>query len=213
MTEQEWLVATDPVPMLEFLNGKASDRKVRLFACGCAFRIWEQLPDDLFTQVILMGERLADGKMDEQELQIAQETAFAAWLDSGVFTDSIEEAAILAARYTLLIPANLSFTSAREAAFSRDAEALAEQTWQSNCFRDIFGNPFRPTVANPSWLTSTVQALATDIYEDRAFDRLPILADALQDAGCDNADVLDHCRSEGPHVRGCWVIDLLLGKS
>jgi hypothetical protein len=79
--------------------------------------------------------------------------------------------------------------------------------------RDIFGNPFRPVTADPSWLTTTVVTLATGIYADRAFDRLPILADALQDTGCDNADVLDHCRAPGPHVRGCWVIDLLLSKS
>ncbi|QEG31500.1 hypothetical protein GobsT_63220 [Gemmata obscuriglobus] len=78
--------------------------------------------------------------------------------------------------------------------------------------RDIFGNPFRPVIVNPSWLTSNVVALATGIYADRAFDRMPILADALQDAGCDNADILTHCRSEAPHVRGCWVIDLLLGR-
>ncbi|MBX3398315.1 MAG: hypothetical protein KF873_06205 [Gemmataceae bacterium] len=79
--------------------------------------------------------------------------------------------------------------------------------------RDIFGNPFRPVAVDPAWLTSTAVAIAQGIYDDRAFDRLPILADALQDAGCENADILAHCRSEGPHVRGCWVVDLVLGKS
>jgi hypothetical protein len=78
--------------------------------------------------------------------------------------------------------------------------------------RDIFGNPFRPVAVDPSWLTSTVVALAEGIYQERAFDRLPILADALQDAGCDSDDVLSHCRSDGPHVRGCWVVDLLTGR-
>jgi hypothetical protein len=78
---------------------------------------------------------------------------------------------------------------------------------------DVFGNPFRPVALDPSWLTSTVVQLAQGIYADRAFDRLPILADALQDAGCEHPDVLAHCRSDGPHVRGCWVADLLLGKS
>jgi hypothetical protein len=78
--------------------------------------------------------------------------------------------------------------------------------------RDIFGNPFRPVTLDPRWLTSTVTALARGIYDDRAFHRLPILADALQDAGCDHADILTHCRSDGPHVRGCWVVDLLFGK-
>ena len=76
-----------------------------------------------------------------------------------------------------------------------------------------FGNPFHPVIADPTWLTSDVITLATGIYQDCAFDRMPILADALQDAGCDNADILAHCRSDGPHCRGCWVVDRLLGKS
>jgi hypothetical protein len=78
--------------------------------------------------------------------------------------------------------------------------------------RDIFGNPNRPLAVDPSWRTSTVLALAKTIHEDRAFDLMPILADALQDAGCGDADLLDHCRGPGPHARGCWVIDLLLGR-
>jgi hypothetical protein len=78
---------------------------------------------------------------------------------------------------------------------------------------DIFGNPFRPVAVDPAWRTSTTVGIARGIYDDRAFDRLPILADALQDAGCENADILDHCRGDGPHVRGCWVVDLVLGKS
>ncbi|MBP3953753.1 hypothetical protein J8F10_00360 [Gemmata sp. G18] len=78
--------------------------------------------------------------------------------------------------------------------------------------RDIFGNPFRPVAFSPSWRTSTAIAIASQMYESRDFSAMPILADALQDAGCDNANVLDHCRSPGPHVRGCWVVDLVLGK-
>jgi len=79
--------------------------------------------------------------------------------------------------------------------------------------RDIFDNPFRPITVDPAWQTETVVALANSIYTDRAFDRMPILADALEEAGCDHADVLAHCRGDGPHVRGCWVVDLVLGKS
>jgi hypothetical protein len=78
--------------------------------------------------------------------------------------------------------------------------------------RDVTGNPFRPLNADASWLTSDVVALARAIYEERAFDRMPILADALQDAGCEDEQVLNHCRSGGVHVRGCWVVDLVLGK-
>ncbi|MBL8793522.1 MAG: hypothetical protein JNM56_06440 [Planctomycetia bacterium] len=78
--------------------------------------------------------------------------------------------------------------------------------------REVCGNPFRPVKVDPAWLTSTVVLLAQAIYDERAFDRLPILADALEDAGCDHADILNHCRSEGPHVRGCWALDLVLGR-
>jgi hypothetical protein len=93
-----------------------------------------------------------------------------------------------------------------------DLKGGPEHTAQCNLIRDIFGNPFHPITLDPSWLTSTVQALASGIYEERAFDRMPILADALQDAGCDNEDILNHCRQPGEHCRGCWVVDLLLGK-
>ena len=76
--------------------------------------------------------------------------------------------------------------------------------------RCVFGNPFRPAAKlDPRWRTSTVLALAAGIYAERAFDRMPILADALMDAGCGNADVLGHCRAETPHCRGCWVVDLV----
>ncbi len=77
----------------------------------------------------------------------------------------------------------------------------------------VFGNPFRPVEFANSWRSETVVALASGIYAERAFDRLPILADALEEAGCDHPDMLAHCRGPGPHVRGCWVVDLVLGKS
>jgi len=90
----------------------------------------------------------------------------------------------------------------------RDAERVA----QLRLLDDIFGNPFQPASIDPTWLTSDVLALATGIYKDHAFDRMPILADALQEAGCDNDDILNHCRQPSEHVRGCWVVDLVLGK-
>ena len=79
--------------------------------------------------------------------------------------------------------------------------------------RDIAGNPFRPVTFAPEWRTSTVLGIAETIYADRTFGNLPVLADALEDAGCEHADILSHCRGPGPHVRGCWVVDLVLGKS
>ncbi len=78
--------------------------------------------------------------------------------------------------------------------------------------REQFGNPFRPVPFSPTWQTDSTVTLASQMYESRDFGAMPILADALQDAGCDNADILDHCRGDGPHVRGCWVVDLVLGR-
>jgi hypothetical protein len=78
--------------------------------------------------------------------------------------------------------------------------------------RDIFGNPFQPVVFLSEWRTDTAVSLARTMYDSRDFSAMPILADALQDAGCDSPDILDHCRGPGPHVRGCWVVDLVLGK-
>jgi hypothetical protein len=84
---------------------------------------------------------------------------------------------------------------------------------RGDLIREVFGNPCRSVKVNSAWLTSTVLSLASASYDERAFDRLPILADALEDAGCDNADILNHCRRQGEHVRGCWAVDIVLGKS
>jgi len=78
--------------------------------------------------------------------------------------------------------------------------------------RELFGNVFDPVVVEPAWLTSTVRALAHQIHHRGEFDLLPVLGDALQDAGCDDEQVLDHCHRPGDHVRGCFVIDALLGR-
>jgi hypothetical protein len=89
---------------------------------------------------------------------------------------------------------------------------VAEADHQCRLLRDIFGNPFRPVTFSSEWRTDTVLTLARQMYASRDFGAMPILADALQDAGCENDDILNHCRGPGPHVRGCWVVDLVLGK-
>jgi hypothetical protein len=92
----------------------------------------------------------------------------------------------------------------------------AQRKWEVLLIRDIFGNPFRAVSLVPSWLIwneATVAKLAQAIYDERAFERLPVLADALEEAGCTDAEILAHCRGPGPHVRGCWALDLLLGKA
>src|SRR5262249_35215360 len=99
-----------------------------------------------------------------------------------------------------------------EADLARVAAYDVEKLLQCDLLRDIFGNPFRPNAIDQSWLTPRVKTLAKAIYDDRSFGGLPILADALEEAGCTNANILDHCHKPGEHVRGCWVVDLVLGK-
>ncbi len=92
----------------------------------------------------------------------------------------------------------------------------AEHAVQAVLLRDLFGNPFRPVMIQPSWLLwndGTVPKIAQAIYDEQAFDRLPVLSDALEEAGCDDPDLLDHCRQPGQHVRGCWLVDLLCGRN
>jgi hypothetical protein len=138
-------------------------------------------------RVIEIGERAADGLASEDEVAAAATVNSVAW---AVITDD--------------------WFSAVEAA--RAAGEWENEEIQCHLVRDIFGNPFRPVVFSPSWRTDTAVALARTMYDSREFSAMPILADALQDAGCDNPDILSHCRGEGPHVRGCWVVDLVLGK-
>src|SRR4029453_508957 len=103
--------------------------------------------------------------------------------------------------------ASEALTAARIAGISGEYAALA------NLVREVFGNPFRPVSFAPEWRTDTAMALARQMYESREFGAMPILADALQDAGCDSDDALNHCRdTTAPHIRGCWVVDLVLGK-
>jgi hypothetical protein len=193
MTEAEWLAATEPTAMLMFVQDKATARQVRLFACGCLRAVWSHLKDWRSQAAVELAERYADMTISDGEREQAIGDAYQAATGSRTW-------AVWAAISTL----QSSPSETRRCAPKRIRAAL---------LREIFGNPFRPVTLDPSWLTSTVVALAEGIYADRAFDRLPILVDALQDAGCDNADILAHGRMDGPHVRGCWVVDLLLGKS
>jgi hypothetical protein len=102
----------------------------------------------------------------------------------------------------------------RSLAIAEGISSEAAQRYLHAPYWEVAGNPFRPGAFPPEWRTSTAVALAKQMYESRDFSAMPILADALQDAGCDNEDVLNHCRdSEQAHVRGCWVVDLVLGKS
>jgi hypothetical protein len=212
MTETEWLATTDPNPMLEFLKGKTSDRKLSLFACGCCRLNWSLLNDERTRRAVDLAERYCDGLASDDEFEQVRDQAHLAFLPAP--EDRDEESALWAAAFTADKAISLL---AAQVAYFRGRGVVATTIGASNkmlerLVRDIFSNPFRPITFNRTWLTSTVLSLANGIYEEKAFDRMPILADALQDAGCDSADLLEHCRGESVHVRGCWVLDLILDK-
>jgi hypothetical protein len=224
MTEEEWLTCIDPEKALRFLRGKVSDRKLRLFACGCCRRAWSALAAERGRTAVEIAERYADGSAKMEELQRAWDQATATrrsyhWgmpnVDGilaalpeqmvGVFLSQIRHAL---AWQGMAVP----FKGYKRVAKRVGVEAAGALR---ALLRDVFGNPFRPVTIPPAWLLwngGTVPKLAEAIYEQRRFSDLPILADALEEAGCDSADILTHCRQPGEHVRGCWVIDLLLGK-
>jgi hypothetical protein len=230
VTEAEWLVATDPQPMLSFLRGKAGDRKLRLFACACCRSVWQLLPYELSRRAVEVSERYADGLAGTAELQAA--LAGAEEVRRGRPPREGGPAAAVAA--TSACPKEAADETA-EAVITANAWPLdsqagialgmaeSERQRQSGLLRDILGNPFRPVSAiDPVWLAwngGTVMTLAEAAYEARSLPegsldiaRLALISDALEDAGCSDPGLLGHLRSPGPHVRGCWAIDLLLGK-
>lgn len=225
MTESEWLACEDPEEMLEFLRGKTSERKVRLFAVACCRRIWQLLIDERSKKAVLVVERDADQARPEavaevfHELQCAfrvceydsDRHADAAWAACQLAEPS-EDRLEKAVRVALLAAGAAGYPD--DTSYSTDRDRIeVEYKHQCHLLRDIFGNPFRPVVIDPAWLSPNVVALARTIYEERAFDRKPELAEGLDAAGCHDAEILGHCRQPGPHVRGCWLVDLILGKS
>ena len=219
MTEEEWLRATDPTPMLKFLQDFGARRKLQLFVCGMCRKAWPLITESVLRCAVEVSERYADGKVEAVEFDNVVNSA---WETTGDFLVGEEEhRANWAATWSVTINnkwfAELAVASLLQEPWSAEQYkgivAYPElRLLYVELLRDIFGNPFRPVTVLPEWRTSTVLALATGIYEEKAFDRMPILADALQDAGCSNEDILDHCRGPGPHVRGCFLIDLILGK-
>jgi hypothetical protein len=217
MTETDWLNGPDPIPMLAFLRGKASHRKLRLFACACCRRIWHRLTDERSRKGVEVAERYADGLITHADLKQAWVESSAA-LQGPIVTHSGQSVAAVAARNAVdplrSSIAEAVLSAARAGVLTQNA-LDAGKAAQASLLRDLLANPFRPISTDPSWLLwndHTVKKIAQAIYDDRAFDRMPILADALEEAGCTEQSILDHCRSGGEHVRGCWVMDLLLGK-
>ena len=228
MTEERWLAEIDPWHMVTGApdsakrhRTKAGRRRYRLFGVACCRRVW-----NFFEAVrkcaalVEMAERLADGMTTAKavepllaEVPFRGEYGFDACLAAAARYVASPNATNAAGRTAMMVTDLVAHAQSPSDSYEHVRIAFVERAQQVKLVHCLYGNPFRAVTVDPAWLTSTVITLARGIYDDRAFDRLPILADALQDAGCDNADVLNHCRDAGPHARGCWVVDLVLGKA
>ena len=232
MTEQEWLASDDAKRMLYLLSGEEihedghitplrvkglaihtiTRRKLMLYACACCRLVWPLLVDDRSRKAVIVAEHFADGEASDEELHEADILARNAWLEMAA--PDFSSAAYLAWG-----------RNAHDAV--RDGSRLIPSSALANLLRDVVGSPFRPLLPRSrksarfwrqkleSWLAwngGIIPILAKTIYDDCRFDLLPILADALEESGCDNTDILAHCRQPGEHVRGCWAVDMLLGK-
>jgi hypothetical protein len=210
MSEDEWLACGDPLVMGREIPSGAGfvGRKSMLFGCSCCRLIWDHLSHAVSREAVAVAERFADGAAGESEMLAAGRAARA------VPDVLFDRGALSVVHLCDRRGAAVARTASRAAGFGRpSAEELGARNARMIRFlRDIFGNPFRPVAFSPAWRTDTAVTLARQMYESRDFSAMPILADALQDAGCDNEDILSHCRGDGPHVRGCWVVDLVLGK-
>jgi hypothetical protein len=240
MTDSEWLAATDPEPMLAALRaaGKASDRKLRLFACACCRRVWHLLADPLARNAVEVAERLADGLAGDDERSAARRAAQQAVQPCHLVPRAT------APRWRRRAASVVYWALARESGAAGNvasqlclqallarargddeppAVARAERSLQAHELRDLFGNPFRPApVLDAAWLSwggGTAARLAQAAYDERQLPsgdldpaRLAVLADALEEAGCADAELLGHLRGPGPHMRGCFAVDLLLSR-
>jgi hypothetical protein len=208
--EAEWQTCSDPFVLAAFRHGWPSDRKCRLYACACCRLVWNELDDPRSRAAVEVAERLADGLASPAEVARAREEAEAV---TATYVSDWHPAVAAEAALGDRPPARLVIRAVLPRGLEQHGERKAQV---AALFRDIAGNPFRPSPPiSPTvraWNDGTVVQLARGIYEERAFDRLPILADALEDAGCTDTDLVAHCRAPGPHVRGCWAVDFLLSK-
>jgi hypothetical protein len=231
MTEAEWFECREPQKMLDWLRtaGKLSDRKARLFAVACCRRIWRLLGDERSRRAVEVAECYADGRANLDEVN----QAGTALVEALPTTAGRDQAGGLAVLYAVSIdpvpgcsygqvPAVRAIHCVGYA--SQVPDEPDSPTFQQNLLRDLLGPfPFREVSIDPAWLTwsgGTVKRLAEAAYEERELPsgrldpvRLTVLADALEEAGCTEAGLLDHLRGSGFHVRGCHVLDALLGKS
>jgi hypothetical protein len=222
MTKKQWLKSADPRAMLEFLGKRASDRKLRLFACACCRRMWDFAKDERLHTLFSLVEGFADGAVKDRERAQRIGRAVLAATDADPQGCLASELCGVARKklnrtdceFGVYAAAAYGWAKRGNSARRFDTAKQAERKQQTRVVREVFGYPPRPVPFDPVWRTSDVMLLANGTYTERAFDRMPILADALQDAGCDCDDLLTHLRdTRATHVRGCWALDLVLGKS
>jgi hypothetical protein len=224
MTEAEWLASSYAEALLEWCGGASSLRKLRLFACACCRDVWEQLWSRASWRGIEVAEAFADGLTGPEELERAQsEVVSLLELYPGepiydpvywACRSNIAEQFFMCLRYSRSTSTCIVSSEAENFDQKCDEVIAAHARTQSRLVREIFGNPFRPVRFDPAWRTDTALTIARQMYDSREFGAAPILADALQDAGCDADDLLNHLRDpHAAHVRGCWALDLVLGKA
>ena len=237
MNEAEWLACPHLIYLTEFLlRNRGEHRKLRLFAAACCRRVWSLLCWDAAKHVVELSEAYADGQVTEAELRLAhadpqfkdlefQERGVA---DAGTQLSMRVLSAINAARLlgdpyyeqscgAYIVAQETSLDPAGDyhpkdhklgRGIMRDDVAYAEQ---EKLLREIVGNPFRRAF-DAAWRTRSAVGTASKMYDERNFTDMPILGDALEEAGCDDTNILAHCRNPTGHVRGCWVVDLVLGR-
>jgi hypothetical protein len=226
MTEAEWLSCTSAGKMLHYLceqcgaaRRKDGRRKLRLLACACCRRIWHKLTED-GRQIVLLNELLADGQAVTEDLDAAVLRCLAGSMNKYGWIPP----AIRAAVATNVPPPREAAESAMFGACSAVASHgpgyserwNAEAAAQAEFMREIFGNPFQPIKVEKRWRTANdgaVVRLAQSICQEGSFADMPILADALEEAGCREEAILSHCWGTAGHVLGCWVLDVLLARS
>jgi hypothetical protein len=228
-----WLGVADEQPT-EGLERRISDRKLRLFACACCFPLCNNAKDGRSLDALRYSYDFADGSVDEETLDVARSLAWEAvnslpvvpidslnmtggsWKHYVWLARAAAETASEAAADAAVNALHAVMQAAIEWGAIIDNPAIFVPTYGAKALaalvREIAGNPFHCVRLDPAWRWPEVLALAHAIYDDRAFDRLPVLADALEEAGCTDPDILEHLRSPGPHVRGCWAVDLILSK-
>ena len=210
MTKPEWLSSTDLLAMLEVLRTvQRLNRKIRLLAVGCTRQVWPSINQKKYRRAIETAERFADGLATTAELDVARDHLRGSIDTTGhrSVTEHISRRKV--AFSTCVKQSNGMLNGLANLRLDDELAKVAP-----GLIRCVIGpDPDRDLSIDPDWLELSVRELAGLIYEIRDDHLMPILGDALEDAGCRDPDFLGHCRGPGPHVRGCWVVDLILGKS